>query len=604
MAIYRSAPPPPLDQPGSPPLGAGLEQRPSQGIARVTRLREVSSGDDQGVNADNELNTRILICPLAYVRDHFGQGRLETVLRDAGGDPKLFEPPFGWVSHALFERVLDGVRQQLRSDQEFMLACAYKLREAYGPLVLVLRMASIKRGYRMFASTSQVVSKISRFEVIDLGRGQVRIRYTSTKPESRLMCLSRIAQNQAGPTLWWGVPPPVVIEESCISRGDPECSYTLRWKEPVRWPLAATGALASAALGLVPVLALHWSAGLLPLMGVAGLLTGWLLEARRLVAENERVVLDTKDALLELAVSHQEATRELIDLHRRQQLWNQELETLVAERTATLENVVGKLRKLGQVQSRRVQSLSHDIRNPLTIIKYSADFVRQSVPEKNITPDLEGILADLDDAADRTERLLNDLARTATVEPVPGASRYDAVEVGVLAKSVRRRLNALVLGREVRTTVFQSRECPTELRADAILLDRVLDNLLTNAAKYTDRGGILVEFDGVPGFLCMRVSDTGRGISADRLEAVFSGVEPDSSPNVGTSLGLGLSVVVRTLAQLSGRLEVMSRPGQGTTFWLYIPVEPPPDGAERKARPEDEPLDDMVRRIIRIREVK
>jgi len=365
----------------------------------------------------------------------------------------------------------------------------------------------------------------------------------------------------------------------------------------VRWSLAAAAALAAGSLGLVGVFALGaspWAPGALALLGWG---VGWLLEARRVVAENERAASETNHAMIELAVSHQEATRELIELHRRQQAWNQELETLVAERTATIEMVVGRLRKLGQMQSTRVRSLSHDLRNPLTIIKYTSDFIRDELSP--VPPNVEQVLVDLDEASARMERLLADLARAASIEQTPGSPRFESVDVATLAASVRRRLNALVLGRDIRPTVFQTRESPTEIRVDAILLDRVLDNLLTNAAKYTDRGSILVEFDGTPGQLCVRVSDTGRGMAPDRLEGVFGGSSPDISPNVGTSLGLGLSVVVRTLAQLKGRLEVMSRPGQGTTFWLYLPVDPPPESGSVG---EEEPMEQMLRRIIRIRE--
>ncbi len=569
-----------------------------------TRLRAIRSSETppDAPDPDADLNTRVLMCPLAYIRDHFGADRVTQILERAGGDPALFEPPYSWISHALFERVLAGVRAELRSDQEFMHAAAYEVKNTYGPLALVFRMSTIKQVYRLLASTSHMVSRISRFEVTDLGRGAVRIRYKSTRPESRLMCLSRQAQNQAVPSMWWGIPAPVIVEEKCISRGDDECSYQLRWKEPVRFSLAVAVGLAVSAVGLIPVAALGWPGWYLAAFGLVGLAVGWMLEARRVVAENERAAGDTNHALLELATAQGEAARELIDLHRRQQAWNQELEALVGERTATLEMVVGKLRKLGQVQTSRVQSLSHDIRNPLTIIKYASESIREEV--RDVSPELDQILVELEQASTRIDRLLVDLARTATIERTAGNSRYETVDVATLAASVRRRLGALVLGRDIRPTVFKTREAPSELRVDAILLDRVLDNLLTNAAKYTDRGSILVEFDGTPGHLCMRVSDTGRGISADRLEGVFSGSSPDLAPNVGSSLGLGLSVVVRTLARLAGRVEVMSRPEQGTTFWLYVPVDPPPDSTGRHERIEEESLHDVAKRIIRIREVR
>ncbi len=547
---------------------------------------------------DEQLNARILSCPLRYVQEEFGEAQLEQIIADAGGPPSAFVPPFGWISHPVFEAVLAGVRGLVETDQEFCRACAYKLKESYGPLIVLLRMSSIKQVYRLMASTSHVVSRISRFDVVDLGRGRVQIRYASDCPESRLMCLSRQAQNQAIPAMWWGVPPPTIVEHECIAWGDPVCRYDLQWKEPVRWTRPAAGALGGVALGGVATLAgvSPWS---VPLLGLLGLALAWRHEQNRVVRENQQAAQDTSAALLAMTDAHHEATRELIALHRRQQLWNREVEDLVAARTSMLEAVVQQLRGLKQEQTARIRSLSHDIRNPLTVVKSSGDLLRLEL--RDVPAEAGGLLDGLDEASRRIERLLEDLSRVAATESAVAPSRREEVEVSVLAATVRRRLKALAFGRDVRPTVFQTREAPARVRLDSVLLDRVLDNLLTNAAKYTDRGSILVELDGVPGQLCIRISDTGRGISQDRLQQVFGGTTPDAAPLVGTSLGLGLSVVVRTLAQLQGRLEVMSRAGHGTTFWLYLPVDPPTgDGQERAS--DSLPLAELIRRVIKIRE--
>ena len=601
MAIYHSTPPPPT-VPSDRPRGQALRERaaPEGTTASLTArasLRAIAASPDPGPPADAQLNTRILACPLRYVQENFGDAQLDSTLRQAGGDPAVFAPPYGWISHPLFERVLEGIRALVPSDREFVRACAYKLKEVYGPFALLFRVASIKQAFRVFSSTSHLASRISRFEVSDLGRGHIRIRYTSSCAESRLMCLSRQAQNQRMPMQWWGVPTPKLEEHTCIAWGDPNCTYDLRWREPIRWSRAALGSMAGASIGGAALLlgAAPW---IIAPLAIVGLGAAWLLESRRIVDENQNAAQDTSAALLELAESQQEATAELIDLHRRQQLWNQELENLVAARTATLETIVEQLRGLRQTQHTRVRSLSHDIRNPISVLKASALFIREELGD--IPETVEPLLADLEDAANRTHLLLEELAKAATTEQTATPSPKEVIEMSVLAATLRRRLRALVLGRDIRSTVFQTREAPTAIRADAVLLDRVLDNLLTNAAKYTERGSILVELDGTPGHLCARISDTGRGISADRMETVFTGTTPDAAPLFGTSIGLGLSVVVRTLAQLEGRLEVMSRPGQGTTLWLYIPVEPTPDSATSSV--DDEPIADLARRVIRIRE--
>src|SRR5690606_26886389 len=100
---------------------------------------------------------------------------------------------------------------------------------------------------------------------------------------------------------------------------------------------------------------------------------------------------------------------------------------------------------------------------------------------------------------------------------------------------------AMVMGRPVRVSVFRTREAPEEIETLGLPFRRVLDNILTNAVKYTPRGSIIVEIDGRPDQLTVRVSDTGRGISSERLERVFMPGEADPTAIIGRSHGVGLS---------------------------------------------------------------
>ena len=129
---------------------------------------------------------------------------------------------------------------------------------------------------------------------------------------------------------------------------------------------------------------------------------------------------------------------------------------------------------------------------------------------------------------------------------------------------------ALMFGRDVKVST-ELVHPPEEIDADPLVVDRVMDNLLTNAAKYTDRGSITLRFDGSPGYLVISVIDTGRGIAQDQIAQIFRarGSEPDARAQY--SLGVGLSVVLRLLAQCGGKLEVSSEAGRGSTFTVYLP---------------------------------
>jgi signal transduction histidine kinase len=169
------------------------------------------------------------------------------------------------------------------------------------------------------------------------------------------------------------------------------------------------------------------------------------------------------------------------------------------------------------------------------------------------------------------------------------------IETTTLADELRRRLRAMLIGRPVAVTVFSTREAPPTVSTDRLVFDRVLDNLLTNAAKYTSEGSIVVEISGAPGFLLLKVSDTGRGIADAEIERIFRANGSVADERAPRSYGLGLSVVVRLLNRVGGRLEVLSKPNVGTTFWLYFPTEFP---AEIEAHAEH---DELMARVVRIR---
>ena len=146
---------------------------------------------------------------------------------------------------------------------------------------------------------------------------------------------------------------------------------------------------------------------------------------------------------------------------------------------------------------------------------------------------------------------------------------------------------------------------PGEVEIDPLALDRIIDNMLTNAVKYTERGSIVVELDGTPGHLVIKVSDTGRGIAPDAVERIFQPGGSSQTSRRGDSFGIGLSVVVQLLEQIGGRLEVMSKPASGTTFWVHLPVEraPPAPSPVRERPGHEKSPAEALRRVVRIRSV-
>jgi signal transduction histidine kinase len=136
----------------------------------------------------------------------------------------------------------------------------------------------------------------------------------------------------------------------------------------------------------------------------------------------------------------------------------------------------------------------------------------------------------------------------------------------------------------VRLAVEPAGEVPA-ISTDEGLLRHVVRNLLSNAAKFTERGEIVVSVGLDGDDLVLAVRDTGVGIAeADQarvFEEFYQVRNPLQTKNKGT--GLGLPLAHRLVAQLGGRLELASTPGQGSTFTLRLPQGPHPANVDLPA---------------------
>ncbi|WP_294228228.1 ATP-binding protein [uncultured Shimia sp.] len=137
------------------------------------------------------------------------------------------------------------------------------------------------------------------------------------------------------------------------------------------------------------------------------------------------------------------------------------------------------------------------------------------------------------------------------------------------------------------------------VRTDRAALEQVLLNLVGNAIKFTDDGTITIEAEALPETISglpameLRVSDTGIGISEDRLPIVFDDFVTDD-PTLGRvpgGTGLGLGIARRIVTALGGEIGVESTPGQGSTFWVRLPME---EGRQPPAAKPSDPIPEIT----------
>jgi signal transduction histidine kinase len=536
-----------------------------------------------------EMNLLIAGPVLGYLEAKFGREALGELADATGIDERRLLKPRGWVTHEELERVLAYAREQVGSDGAFLDACSYKMVESYGPLALVFRAGTVLMSYRVIAATLQFVSRISTYTLKESTHNSVTLEYRSERAESRLMCLSRQAQLPTVPLMFWKLPRARLTERKCIARGDDLCEYYVQWSEPLswRWPLA--GLVAGLALAIV---ARALGVEHLYSLPAVGALLGTTTAFRQMVTRANDFHTETTHRVGKLVKENEDAVEEVIKLHQRQEAFNALLGERIDARTSTLEAMVKELESKGHESDAVLRRATHDMRNPLQIALLNAQILTEE-PDKEIADVGRVIFDSVVSVEAQMKRLLDIARRDARAFEL----HHQSLDVARFSDRVRRSLQALVIARDIRTSVLRTREAPETIVTDVMLFDRVIDNLISNAVKYTERGSIVAEVGGTPGHLTFKVSDTGRGIGAERLETVFVGGQRDESPLLGESHGIGLASAVRLLDELGGRLEVMSKPGVGTTIWAHVPIEPP----ERKAGLRKLDADEVLRRVVTIR---
>jgi signal transduction histidine kinase len=221
-----------------------------------------------------------------------------------------------------------------------------------------------------------------------------------------------------------------------------------------------------------------------------------------------------------------------------------------------------------------VAVVSHDLRTPLNTIVTACALL-----ESDTSGDLAvQVRETIRRAAGHMGHLLDDLLDAARMEAGGVEVRHDPVDVEGLVAEVAHTFSAVAEERRIQLTHTVT---PRGLRVpgDGDKLMRALNNLVGNALKFTGEGGrvsIRAEPDGA--MVRVAVSDTGRGISDEQLVHLFDRFWQGHRGR-GSGVGLGLAIVKGIVGAHGGRIDVVSRVGEGSTFMLVLPLTggPRPD---------------------------
>jgi signal transduction histidine kinase len=259
-------------------------------------------------------------------------------------------------------------------------------------------------------------------------------------------------------------------------------------------------------------------------------------------------------------------------VERREARWRAE----IAARNADLEQSAQDLAESVKVRDAMLAGVTHDLRTPLTVITAQVQLTRRRL--RRLAPasveTLDAGLEQLEDAARRMARWIDELLDVSKVQ------RGGEIDLECSPTDLVTLVRRAVAEHQQQTQQhrFHLAAPDDEIRGDwdAGRLERVLDNLLGNAVKYSPEGGCVEVSVGSDdaGWAVVRVRDQGVGIPSDELAHVFEPFHRASNV-VGRirGLGIGLAGAYQIVKRHGGTLDVRSVEGQGSTFTVRLPRE-------------------------------
>ena len=257
-----------------------------------------------------------------------------------------------------------------------------------------------------------------------------------------------------------------------------------------------------------------------------------------------------------------------------------ELEERVVERTAELQVALEAAQASSRAKGDFLANMSHEIRTPMTAILGYLDLVaaecqqESDVSEREIDDYIEVIRRN----GDHLLRIINDILDVSKIED--GKMTVERIEcslhqlVAEVASSMRQR----AADKGLRLNVLYDGRVPERIRTDPTRLHQILVNLIGNAVKFTENGGICIAVSmveaasGGKALLRFEITDTGIGMAPEQLQTVFkpfTQADETMSRRFGGT-GLGLTISKRLAELLGGCIQAESRQGEGSTFILTV----------------------------------
>ena len=255
--------------------------------------------------------------------------------------------------------------------------------------------------------------------------------------------------------------------------------------------------------------------------------------------------------------------------------------TLAAQIATALDNarlfretqgVANELRQIDGLKSEFLANMSHELRTPLnSIIGYTQLLLMDL--EGEIQEDSYQDMQAIETNSKHLLSLINDILDLAKIEAGRLELNKEPLEVDLLLDAARNNNAGLFIDSPLTFNVATEAGLP-KIQADHIRITQVLNNLISNASKFTEEGGVTVRAFKENGNVCIAITDTGIGISQEDLDTIFERFRQVDGSFTRRAEGTGLGLpITRHLAEMhGGTLDVHSILGEGSTFTVRLPI--------------------------------
>ena len=240
---------------------------------------------------------------------------------------------------------------------------------------------------------------------------------------------------------------------------------------------------------------------------------------------------------------------------------------------ASFQDMTRQLTELDRLKAEFVSVASHELKTPINVILGYTQLLRENVYGP-LTDKQLNVAEILEKQTQTLSRLVQQLLDVSRFEAGSGKLDVRPVELHGFLHNLEESFQVLADQRAVRFQISIHEGLPSTVHWDSDRMNEVLGNLLSNAFKFTERGGeVDLTVLPVPNGVQMEVRDTGAGIPPDQVPRIFEKFyqADNQAAAAGVGTGLGLAIARQIVEAHNGTIECDSTPGVGTTFTIVLP---------------------------------